>query len=170
MKLRARHLWFLLPLVPLGVLALVYWAVDEFTREPPNYTRVEPGLYVGGSVERPPWRARAVLNVCEVEDPYRAEVHEWHPIRDAAPAPNLNWLKERVRFVEEQRAAGRTVYVHCFAGVSRSGMVAAAYLMKRDGLTPAAALARLRESRPNIRPNAAFLALLDEWEREMTGK
>jgi hypothetical protein len=45
------------------------------TREPPNYSRIEDGLYLGGRVPEPPRGTRAVLNLCENEDVYRAEVH-----------------------------------------------------------------------------------------------
>jgi hypothetical protein len=34
-----------------------------------------------------------------------------------------------VHFIDDERKAGRTVYVHCFAGMNRSGMVVTAYLM-----------------------------------------
>jgi protein-tyrosine phosphatase len=141
-------------------------AVDCAIAEPPNYNRVEPGLYLGGSVPEPPRGVTAVLNLCEVEDRYTAEVHSWQPIRDAAPAPDLIWLRTQVDFVREHRTAGRTVYVHCFAGVSRSAMVVAAYLMWERGLTRDEALRFLREKRPEVRPNPAFLDRLAEWERE----
>lgn len=131
----------------------------------PNYSRIEDGLYVGGSVEQPPPGTKAVLNLCETEDVYNARSYAWFPIPDAAPAPSLGWLWNCVKFIDDQRMARRQVYVHCAAGVSRSGMVAAAYLMWRDNLTRDEALARLRVARPQIQPNAAFMQRLLEWER-----
>ena len=44
----------------------------------------------------------------------------WESIRDAAPAPDLDWLRKQVKFVDTQRRAGLTVYVHCRAGISRN--------------------------------------------------
>jgi dual specificity phosphatase 12 len=38
--------------------------------------------------------------------------------------------------------------VHCFAGVSRSASVAAAYLMVAEGLTPREAIDRVRAAKP----------------------
>ena len=38
-------------------------------------SRIEDGLYLGGHVSEPPRGATAVLNLCEVEDPYRAAAH-----------------------------------------------------------------------------------------------
>src|SRR4051812_45667768 len=57
--------------------------------DPENYSRIEEGLYMGGLVPKPPQGTRAVLNLCETEDPYRCDVHAWEAIRDAAPAPDL---------------------------------------------------------------------------------
>ncbi len=142
-------------------------AVDYAIAEPPNYSQIEPGLYLGGSVPRPPRGVTAVLNLCEVEDRYTAEVHSWQPIADAAPAPDLAWLRRQVDFVREHRTAGRAMFVHCHAGVSRSAMVTAAFLMADRGLTRDEALRRLREVRPQVRPNPAFMERLTEWEREL---
>jgi hypothetical protein len=141
-----------------------YLGAYLYTREPPNYDRVEDGLWLGGFVPEPPSRATAVLNLCESEDPYRAAVHKWEPIRDAAPAPTLDWLRAQVDWIAEQRAAGRGVYVHCRNGVSRSGMVVVAFVMARDRISRDEAMARVREKRAGLRPNPAFRELLTEWE------
>jgi Dual specificity phosphatase, catalytic domain len=129
-----------------------------------NYALIEDGLYLGGILAEPPPGTRAVLNVCETKDPYRAEVHRWEPIPDAAPAPSIAWLRQQVEFIDEQRRAGRPTFIHCRAGVSRSAMVAAAYLMWRDGCSRDEALEAIRVKRPRIGPNPAFLGLLLEWE------
>ena len=44
--------------------------------------------------------------------------------RDAEPAPTLDWLRVQVEFIDAERAAGRTVYVHCRNGA----------LIRNDGL------------------------------------
>ncbi len=150
-------------------VAAVHLAVDRITREPPNYSQIEDGLWLGGSVAEPPDGTRAVLNLCEADDPYRVESHRWEPIRDAEPAPSLAWLREQVGFVESERRAGRVVFVHCRNGVSRSAMVVAAYLMAREGWPRDRALAFLRERRPGVRPNPAFMKLLAEWEMTLKG-
>jgi len=163
-----RQYWLVIFAILAGfAVAGVHLAVDRFTRDPPNYSQIDEGLYLGGWVREPPSTARAVLNLCESEDPYHAEVHVWEPIRDAAPAPSLEWLRHQVEFVETQRTAGRVVYVHCHAGVSRSGMVTTAYLMKRDGRSRDETLDYLRTRRPQVRPNPAFMDLLIEWERAL---
>jgi hypothetical protein len=147
-----------------------YLLVDELTRGKPNYTRVESGLWLGGYVDEPPPGVQAVLNLCELEDPYQAETHHWEPIRDAEPAPGLDWLRKQVEFIESQRSEGRSVFVHCRNGVSRSGMVVTAYLMRREGWSRDEALKHLRLHRPEVRPNPAFLLLLLEWEQSLRGR
>jgi hypothetical protein len=146
----------------LFLLALSWW-----TAEAPNYSRIEDGLYVGGSVPRPPRGTRAVLNLCEIEDGYRVEVSAWEPIHDGEPAPKLDWLRQRVAWVDANRRAGRTTFIHCRNGASRSGLVVTAYLMWRDGLSRDEALDYVRARRPVVRPNPAFLRLLLDWEREV---
>jgi Dual specificity phosphatase, catalytic domain len=149
-------------LAALGLLGVARWIEGG-----PNYSRVEDGLYVGGYVDRPPRGTRAVLNVGEQEDPYEAEAHLWRPIKDAEPAPSVEWLREAVAFVEANRAAGRTTFVHCRNGVSRSGLVVVAYLMRKHARGRDEALAFARRARPELRPNPAFMRLLLEWEKEV---
>lgn len=154
---------FLLVACIIGWLVLL--AVQRYYADEDNYAEIEAGLFMGGDVMEPPPGTSAVLNLCEKDDAYRCEVHVWEPIRDAAPAPSIDWLKKQVEFVEAQRNAGRTTYVHCFQGVSRSGLVVTAYLMHKNHWTRDEALAFVRVRRPQIRPNPAFMELLSEWER-----
>jgi hypothetical protein len=150
--------------------SFVYFSSDWFDdQDPPNYSQIEDGLYMGGDSPKPPRGADAVLNLCENPDPYQAEVHRWEPIPDTAPAPSLNWLRQQVEFVSSQRQAGRTVFVHCHAGISRSGMVVTAYLMAREGWSRDVALAHVRSKRPEAQPNPAFMELLLDWEVAVKG-
>jgi protein-tyrosine phosphatase len=95
-------------------------------------------------------------------------VYRWEPIEDGEPVPTLDWLRSQVAFIDQQRKAGRAVFVHCDAGVSRSGLVSVAYFMRRDRLTRDEALAFLRRRRPDVQPNQAFMILLAEWENSLT--
>jgi hypothetical protein len=144
----------------LGLLGVEWWY-----REGPNNSRIEEGLYMGGQVKQPPPGTTAVLNLCEREDPYRCETYRWEPIPDAAPAPDLDWLRRMVEFIDSKRREGATIYVHCKQGVSRAGMVITAYEMFKNGWTRDEALAFVRSHRPVVRPNPAFMELLAEWER-----
>jgi hypothetical protein len=164
MKITRRRILVLL-LVACIAGWLILLALERFYVEEENFSQIEPGLYMGGEVLEPPPGTTAVLNLCELADAYRCEVHVWEPIRDAAPAPSIAWLKKQVEFVETQRNAGHTTYVHCFAGASRSGLVITAYLMHKHGWTRDETMAFVRARRPQLRPNPAFMELLSEWER-----
>jgi protein-tyrosine phosphatase len=152
-------------LVFLGLAGLLVAVEVSLTGERPNYTLIRAGLYQGGYLKAPPPGTKAVLNLCRVADPYKVETHVWEPIKDTTPAPGIAWLKKQVRFIDEQRQAGKTVYVHCRNGVSRAGMVVVAYVMYKDRLPRDKALALVRTKRPITRPNLAFMERLLEWER-----
>jgi hypothetical protein len=156
--------------VAILTVVTVYLAVAWLTREPPNYARIDDGLFLGGYVASPPPGTKAVLNLCETEDRYQVEVHRWEQIHDAEPVPTLAWLRRQVEFIDGQRQAGRLVFVHCQNGVSRSGMVVVAYVMWRDGWSRDRALAFVQSKRPMVRPNPAFMDLLLEWEKSLAAK
>jgi len=162
------------PIVALAAAALavvvVHLAVNRLTRESPNHSEIENGLWLGGYVLEPPRGVQAVLNLCESQDLYQVESHRWEPIADAEPVPSLDWLRAQVAFIESERAAGHGVFVHCRNGVSRSGLVMAAYLMRREGWSRDRALEFLRSRRPEVRPNPAFMLLLLEWEHSLENR
>jgi protein-tyrosine phosphatase len=60
----------------------------------------------------------------------------------------LRGLAEAQAFIEAQHALERAVLVHCTSGKDRTGLVLAYYLIRRDGLDVAAAIAAVRRVRP----------------------
>jgi protein-tyrosine phosphatase len=171
MRRKLLRRWLLVALVAvtlaLAVALALDWRADQPSYPTNNYSVIEEGLYLGGLIAEAPLDTRAVLNVSETKDPYTVEVHRWRPIPDAAPAPGIDWLRDQVDFVDEQRRALRPVYVHCAAGISRGPMVMAAYLMARDSCSRDDALKRIRARRRIIGPNPAFMQLLLEWEETL---
>jgi hypothetical protein len=137
---------------------------ESYRDQGANYSLIEERLYVGGDVKAPPPGTGAVLNLCRKKDPYRCAIHVWEPIRDTAPGPTLDWLRERVEWIDTQRRAGVTVYVHCRNGVSRSGLLVTAYIMHEKNLSRDEALAFVRRKRPGLHPHSAFRMRLLEWE------
>jgi len=61
---------------------------------------------------------------------------------------------------------GASVLVHCRMGVSRSGAVVVAYVMRRLGLGREEALRRVRQCRRVANPNQGFWAMLGRLEDE----
>jgi hypothetical protein len=166
--LRRRSLGVLL-LGSLVAWLLLWWLGRSYDRQAANYALIEEGLYMGGSVEAPPPGTRAVLNLCEKEDPYRTESYLWEAIADTAPGPDLDWLRRQTEWVAARRQAGQTTFVHCRNGVSRSALVVTAYLMAKNHWTRDQALQFVHTRRPEARPNSAFLERLGEWERALQG-
>jgi hypothetical protein len=134
-----------------------------------NYSLIEDGLYMGGAVPEPPPGTQAVLNVCTQTDPYRTPVYQWSPINDGPPPPSLGWLGQMVQFVATQRQAGATTFIHCQAGVSRSGLVTVAYEMSKNRWSVAQALSFVKSKRPQTNPNPAFTPLLNQWQQTVLG-
>jgi atypical dual specificity phosphatase len=66
---------------------------------------------------------------------------------DHAP-PTQASLEESTRYIASQIKEGRTVVVHCLAGLGRTGSVLAAYLIEHDGKTADEAIVLLRSTRP----------------------
>ena len=71
-------------------------------------------------------------------------------------------LPKAVRFIHASRHAGKTVLVHCAAGVSRSSTVVIAYLMATTEMNWEAALDFVRNRRRCVSPNPGFLLQLQQ--------
>lgn len=71
--------------------------------------------------------------------------HVRYGIRDLGVPEGL-LLQQILQTIEEEIAAGRPVYVHCWGGIGRTGTVIGCWLVD-EGLTGEAALARIAELR-----------------------
>jgi hypothetical protein len=107
-----RRYWSALAMMILACAVMIAHHAAERDREKSadrnsNWTEIEDGLAMGGFLDRLPPGTDAVLNLCENRDEYEsaAPVHQWEAIQDAAPAPSIEWLRQRVAFVDEQRRA-----------------------------------------------------------------
>jgi hypothetical protein len=87
------------------------------------------------------------------------------PVPDGG-APTMEQAKEFVRFLGEQRAAGRPVAVHCEAGLGRTGTMLAAYLIS-DGASAAEAIRRVREVERVAVETARQIQFLEQYEQVM---
>ncbi len=169
MSRRLLRLW---PLAALIVLALGAWLWLAWLESGFNapYSRIEDGLYLGRAVERPPPGTSAVVNLCGRADAYDAEASLHAPVFEGGKEPDIEWLRDVVAFIEAQRRAGRTTYVHCLAGMNRSAAAMTAYLMKSRGWGRDEALAFVKTRRPQAHPNPTLMRLLSEWERKLAGR
>ena len=102
-------------------------------------------------------------------DPYARFVlpparHVRMPIRDFS-VPTPAELASTLDSIDAELALGGLVYVHCWAGCGRTGVVVGCWLV-RHGMAPQAALARIAETRGLGCPQTLEqrLMILD-WER-----
>lgn len=116
-----------------------------------NLTEVDAGMWRGSAPSRAGYAALAEEGVTTIVDLRAEDLHfETRyieslgmdlvriPIRDGqAPSPD-----QVAQFLGTVRGSGGIVYVHCGAGVGRTGTMAAAYLVKEKGVSPMSALAR----------------------------
>lgn len=154
-------------------LAIIVDVVQDATA-----SQIEPGLFVGG-YKAALAKARAD-GTSMVVNCAGTRLHEFLP-RTRAPfdvlrrqrrVMDLEWedsesydigldaLRETSRWIHHQRLKGRAVVINCAQGKSRSGTLAAAYLMFRDDVDDGEALRRIRAARPFVAPNRGFLEQL----------
>ena len=113
----------------------------------------------------------AVVSLCQVGEQDAATLLgpgiRWVEVRladddDPAQNPNLDFvLHDTVTAIEELRAAGHVVLVHCVAAYSRTPAIGALYAMRRTGASPAAAIAAMERALPEADPNDALRAALE---------
>jgi atypical dual specificity phosphatase len=97
-----------------------------------------------------------------------AEAYLWLPTVDATP-PTMAQLRLGAGFIDQAVRAGHKVYVHCYAGVGRSPLVCAAYLITQ-GYTSEEAWDQVERARPYAALNAAQWDRLREFEEEVIAR
>ncbi|KAL1410199.1 tyrosine/serine/threonine protein phosphatase pps1 [Vanrija albida] len=99
----------------------------------------------------------------------RIQVLDLADVRDDGNDPLRPVIARACEWMEQARAAGGSVLVHCRVGVSRSASIVMAYLMKyrRMGLMDAYLVTRARRLNVLIQPNLRFFHELFGWEAEL---
>lgn len=129
------------------------------------YNEIEDGVFVGGATGMP--EVDVYLNL-QAERPQvllSVKSSLWLPILDGPDQKQIdnNWLGFAVDFIERCRALGWTILIGCAAGISRSGMIIMAYVMKEHGFSVEDAWEYVNAKRV-ICPNPSFLDALIGWE------
>ena len=141
---------------------LATWDIEPFAIPLPD----DPGVLLGNSISAPTAEADVVLSLCRMgttTSPSAGEVHELMIVDSPRNEhnPNLDFmLRDGAESIMRWRDEGRTVFVHCAAGVSRTTTFAAAYLARRLEISGLAALERVADAHPRASPNAGFLEAL----------
>lgn len=90
------------------------------------------------------------------------------PLEDMEP-PTPQQLERSVSAIVRAREQGFNVAVHCGAGLGRTGVVLAAYLVAR-GMAAAAAIARVRKLRPRSIETDEQEEAVEEFARSRRGE
>ncbi|VDP51680.1 unnamed protein product [Schistosoma mattheei] len=90
------------------------------------------------------------------------------PANDSHSQDLRSYFTSAFQFIEEVRCSGKTVLVHCQAGVSRSPALIIAYLMNYSSLSLSDAYQYVKSKRSVIAPNFAFMGQLYELESDLT--
>lgn len=90
------------------------------------------------------------------------------PARDGMQHDLASSFPTFFEFADSVAPEGR-LYVHCERGVSRSGTLATAFLMRSERLAFFDAYLRLRSRRAEVLPNIGFASQLQRFEHELLG-
>jgi len=99
-------------------------------------------------------RIAAVVNTCReyrgpIDAYVAAEISQlWIPTTDFT-APSLDDVESAVRFMQQEIAQGKRVYVHCKAGRARSATVVLCWLVKAKHMSPDEAQQLILAKRPH---------------------
>ena len=135
-------------------------------------SEIIPGLYIGNFAES---KSLAFLTKAgithilavawELPPAFPAKFTYKHINLSDKPAfPIQKHLAEAVEFISHSMSTGGRVFVHCYAGISRSSSCVIAYLMTSRKLSYAEALTLCKLSRPQVQPNKGFAAVLQVFQ------
>ena len=142
-----------------------YWIIDSVLA---GCSRPGAG---GGNIDRDLESLRghgigALLTLTETALPRgaleRHGIQGLHLPVDDFHAPTTAQMLDALAFLDEARATGTPVAVHCLAGQGRTGTVLAAYLV-RGGLTAEQAIAEVRTICPGAIESQPQTAALNDW-------
>ncbi|KAL8621281.1 hypothetical protein ACOMHN_008106 [Nucella lapillus] len=89
------------------------------------------------------------------------------PVRDSACADLTAWFAQANLFIDQVKAEGGRVLVHCHAGRSRSATICMAYLISSLHLSLDDAFEYVRSRREVIDPNLNFMRQLQDYHQKM---
>ena len=140
----------------------------------PSLDKINEQIYVGGHLRPDDWTTLQAMGITvdldlqeesqDVFDLNRPEVYLWLPVVDwAGPSPET--IHTGVGFIRQMVDERRSIYIHCFAGVGRSPIMAAGYFVSK-GMSADEALAHVKSRRPATDPNKQQIRYLRTFERQ----
>jgi ADP-ribosyl-[dinitrogen reductase] hydrolase len=126
----------------------------------------DDNLWIGGvaALQKLPEEVDAIVSLCRVDDaalPSGVTHLDVRLIDAAGENDNLDFvLLDTVRAVEQLRAEGRTVFLHCVQAYSRTPTISALYETRRRDVDIDTALRDVAAVLPGAHPNSDFRAAL----------
>jgi atypical dual specificity phosphatase len=132
--------------------------------------------YIPDSADLLEWHSAGIRSVVNLLEEYYDDVaqqelrHGFTVLHSSIPdmcAPPLDQLQMIVQWIDQEIGAGRKVLVHCFAGIGRTGIILAAYLM-HTGMPMHDALRKILSvgSEPQTREQRDILEDFAIWQKE----
>jgi len=144
---------------------LPYWPVTN---------RLAGGAGIGFATGIAPHEHVALLNEMGVTHilsltpephvPRNGWTRKLHPLPGMMPPRDMAEMEKLVAWVEEQRAAGGHVLVHCLAGKGRTGTVLAGWLMRHRRMGATQAINHLRMRQPAAVESPEQEGFLEKYE------
>jgi len=138
-------------------------------------SKVIDGLWQGGDdvLNNEEWfktnNVSVVLSVCRDVTDFEFLTRKQVALDDIESAQLLPHLPMCILYIHQARLEGKTVYVHCNAGISRSSTVILSYMMSWFDMTLAESWDLLKKARPAVHPNLGFQGQLRKFQ-EMDGE
>lgn len=137
--------------------------------------RVMDNLYIGNMIaarSKDILKAYNIKHIIQVSNdfqpPYADTYHYlWINVPDDLNTNLYEFFDGTYNFIEKYLKKYEPVLIHCAAGVSRSGTILIAYLMKKFAISYKDALEMARYVRPCINPNESFVHQLKIYENEV---
>jgi atypical dual specificity phosphatase len=112
------------------------------------------------------FETKAAYNGMRKEDWEERNIKFHHvPMQDFTGSTSRVNVQKAVAFMDEVASNGKTVYVHCKAGRTRSATVAVCYLMHKHDYMPNVALGIVAQKRPQVVLRAAHWRTVNEYRR-----
>jgi predicted protein tyrosine phosphatase len=88
-------------------------------------------------------------------------------LKDRQDVDIASVFSEAHSFIKKAHASNGVVFVHCWAGMSRSATLVISYLMQLDHISFNDAFRRVADAKPDISPNPGFIYQLRQFEKKL---
>ena len=96
----------------------------------------------------------------ELPNSHNSFVYRKYPLDDSSSQNIEQYFEDSYNFIDHALNNEGRVFVHCYAGISRSATILTSYLAKKYNISPESALLYIKSIRDVVSPNPGFLAQL----------